>query len=184
MHPVCQHKYLGPVVQSFVSLTSSLRVILLTVLADSIHNILIFFAEKCEQLLHCKSYSHFFSKKFQHICISLDVNFNKSLTNDIVSFEQLSPGFLLFMLSLSCFFFFFVRMMKWKMTAHYQFERVLFPTIPGHFHCFTWYSPTPPPHPLPHTYIHYTQTHTRTHTHTHSLHPLSIKHFVAFVIVE
>ena len=38
--------FLGPVVQSFVSLTSSLRVISLTVLADSIHNILIFFAEK------------------------------------------------------------------------------------------------------------------------------------------
>ena len=34
----------------------------------------------------------FFSKKFQHICVSLDVNFNKSLTNDIVSFEQLGPG--------------------------------------------------------------------------------------------
>ena len=33
-------------VQSVVSLTSSLRVISLTVLADSIHNILIFFAEK------------------------------------------------------------------------------------------------------------------------------------------
>ena len=37
---------LGPVVQSVVSLTSSLRVISLTVLADSIHNILIYFAEK------------------------------------------------------------------------------------------------------------------------------------------
>ena len=37
---------LGPVVQSVVSLTSSLRVILLTVLADSIYNTLIFFAEK------------------------------------------------------------------------------------------------------------------------------------------
>ena len=36
----------GPVVQSIVSLTSSLRVISLTVLADSVHNILIFFAEK------------------------------------------------------------------------------------------------------------------------------------------
>ena len=36
-----------------------------------------------------KSYSHFFSKTFQHICVSLDVNFNESLTNDIVSFEQL-----------------------------------------------------------------------------------------------
>ena len=37
---------LGPVVQSVVSLTSSLRVISLTVLADSIYNIMIFFAEK------------------------------------------------------------------------------------------------------------------------------------------
>ena len=36
----------GPVVQSIVSLTSSLSVISLTVLADSIYNILIFFAEK------------------------------------------------------------------------------------------------------------------------------------------
>ena len=33
----------------------------------------------------------FFSKKFQHICVSLDVNFNESLTNDVVSFEQLGP---------------------------------------------------------------------------------------------
>ena len=37
---------MGPVVQSVVSLTSSLRVISLTVLADSIYNILIFSAEK------------------------------------------------------------------------------------------------------------------------------------------
>ena len=38
--------YQGPVVQSVVSLTSSLRVISLAVLAESIYNILIFFAEK------------------------------------------------------------------------------------------------------------------------------------------
>ena len=38
--------YQGPVVQSVVSLMSLLRVISLTVLADSIHNILILFAEK------------------------------------------------------------------------------------------------------------------------------------------
>ena len=37
---------LGPVVQSVVSLTSSYKVISLTVSADSVHNILIFFAEK------------------------------------------------------------------------------------------------------------------------------------------
>ena len=77
---------LGPVVQSIVSLTSSLRVISLTVLVDSVCNILIFFAEKM-------CYSHFFSKKFQHICVSLDVNFNESLTNDVVSFEQQCPVF-------------------------------------------------------------------------------------------
>ena len=45
--------------------------------------------------MHCKSYSHFFSKKFQYICVSLNVNFNESLTNDIVSFEQLGPEFFL-----------------------------------------------------------------------------------------
>ena len=39
-------KNLGPVVQSVVSLTSSLRVISLTILAHSIYNILIFFDEK------------------------------------------------------------------------------------------------------------------------------------------
>ena len=37
---------LGPVVQSIISLSSLLRVISLTVLADSIYNILILFAEK------------------------------------------------------------------------------------------------------------------------------------------
>ena len=35
-----------------------------------------------------------FSKTFPHICVSLDVNFNKSLNNDVVSFEQLGPDFL------------------------------------------------------------------------------------------
>ena len=35
---------------------------------------------------------HFFSKIFQHICVPLNLNFNESLTNDVVSFEQLGPG--------------------------------------------------------------------------------------------
>ena len=39
---------LGPVVQSVVSLTSSWRVISLTVLEGLLYSILIFFAEKCE----------------------------------------------------------------------------------------------------------------------------------------
>ena len=75
------YRFQGPVVQSIVSLTSSLRVISLTVLADSIYNILMFFAEK--------NVSSFCTAKKQHICVSLDVNFNESLTNDVVSFEQL-----------------------------------------------------------------------------------------------
>ena len=57
----------GPVVQSIVSLTMSLRVISLTALADSIYNILIFFAEKMWVAFAL-----------------LDVNFNESLTNDVV----------------------------------------------------------------------------------------------------
>ena len=88
-------KGLGPVVQSVVSLTSLLRVISLTVLADSIYNILIFFAEKMWVAFALQKLLTFFSKKFQHICVSLDLNFNKSLTNNIVSFEQLGPDFCL-----------------------------------------------------------------------------------------
>ena len=42
----------------------------------------------------CKSYSHFFSKKFQQICVSLNINFNESLTNEVVSFEQLGPDYM------------------------------------------------------------------------------------------
>ena len=50
---------LGPVVQSAVSLTGSLRVISLTVLADSINNILIFFAEKATHIFQQKNFSIF-----------------------------------------------------------------------------------------------------------------------------
>ena len=53
------YEILGPVVQSVVSLTSSLRVISLTILADSIYNILIFFAEK---MCSAKA-THIFSAK-------------------------------------------------------------------------------------------------------------------------
>ena len=38
----------------------------------------------------------FFQQKFQHICVSLDVNVNESSTNDVVSFEQLGPVFFVF----------------------------------------------------------------------------------------
>ena len=77
----------GPVVQSIVSLMSSLRVISLTILVDSVYNILIFFAEK----MWVAKATHIFSEKISAYCVSLDVNFNESLTKDIVSFEQLGP---------------------------------------------------------------------------------------------
>ena len=53
----------GPVVQSVVSLTSSLRVISLTILADSIHNILIFFAEKMWVAFALQKLLTFFQQK-------------------------------------------------------------------------------------------------------------------------
>ena len=54
---------LGPVVQSVVSLTSSLRVISLTVFADSIYNILIFFAEKMWVAFALQKLLTFFQQK-------------------------------------------------------------------------------------------------------------------------
>ena len=56
--------FLGPVVQSFVSLTSSVRVISLTVSADSIYNILIFFAEKMWVAFAAKATQIFSAKNF------------------------------------------------------------------------------------------------------------------------
>ena len=55
--------YLGPVVQSVVSLMSSLRVISLTVLADSTYNILTFFAEKNVSSFCTAKATHIFSAK-------------------------------------------------------------------------------------------------------------------------
>ena len=55
----------GPVVQSIVSLTSSLRVISLTVLADSIYNILIFFAEKMWVAFALQKLLTFFQQKIK-----------------------------------------------------------------------------------------------------------------------
>ena len=51
------------IVQSNVSLMSSLRVISLTVLADSIYNILIFFAEKNVSSFCTAKATHIFSAK-------------------------------------------------------------------------------------------------------------------------
>ena len=55
--------HLGPVVQSVISLTTSLRVISLTVLADPIHNVLIFFAEKMRVAFALQKLLTFFQQK-------------------------------------------------------------------------------------------------------------------------
>ena len=50
---------------------------------------------------HCKSYSHLFSKKFRHICVSLYVNFNESFTNYIVSFEPRCSKLMMLLVNVS-----------------------------------------------------------------------------------
>ena len=64
---------------------------------DSIYNIMIFFAEKNVSSFCNAKATHIFSAKnfsiYWNIRVSLDLNFNESLTNDIVSFEQLGPVF-------------------------------------------------------------------------------------------
>ena len=51
----------------------------------------IFCWKKLEKLLHCKRFSYFFNKKDWYIWDINIWNFNVSLTNDVVSFEQLGP---------------------------------------------------------------------------------------------
>ena len=61
--------YQGPVVQSIVSLTSSLRLISLTVLADSMYNILIYFAEKMWVAFALQKLLTFFQQKISaYLC--------------------------------------------------------------------------------------------------------------------
>ena len=68
-HNVCfcekyeKNSFLGLDVQIIISLTSSLRVISLTVLADSIHNILIFFADKMWVAFALQKLLTFFQQK-------------------------------------------------------------------------------------------------------------------------
>ena len=87
-------KDLGPVVQSVVSLTSLLRVISLTVLADSIYNILIFFGEKMWVAFALQKLLTFSQQKISAYLHITQCKFNESLTKDIISFEQLGPDVL------------------------------------------------------------------------------------------
>ena len=83
-------KVLGPVVQSIISLTSSLVVKILTVLVSSISNSQIFLLKKNVSSF-CKSCSHFFSKNISVYAKFNDQSFNNKLTNDTDSFEQPGP---------------------------------------------------------------------------------------------
>ena len=62
---------------------------LLTVLVSTISNSQIFLLKKCEQLL--QKLLTFFNKNISIYVIFNDQRFNDTLTNDIVSFEQLGP---------------------------------------------------------------------------------------------
>ena len=88
-----QLKLQGPVVQSMVSLTSSLVVKMLTVLISTISNSQVFLLKNESSILKCKSYTHFISKNISIYAIFNDQSFNDTLTDNIVSFEQLGPVF-------------------------------------------------------------------------------------------
>ena len=83
---------LGPVVQSIVSLTTLLVVKMLNVLVSTISNSHVFLLKNVSSFCKCKSYSHFSSKNIKVNAIFNDQSFNNTLTNNIVSFEQLGPG--------------------------------------------------------------------------------------------
>ena len=66
---------------------------MLTVLVRTLSNSQVFLLKKnVSSFCKCKSYSHFFSaKNISVYAIFNDQSFNDTLSNDIVSFEQLGP---------------------------------------------------------------------------------------------
>ena len=65
--------------------------ILVSCMPTTSSNTLLFLLEKCENLLQCKRFSDFSNKKLQWICNIYVLNFNETLTNDVVNFEQPAP---------------------------------------------------------------------------------------------
>ena len=99
----------GLVVQSIVSLTSSLVVKMLTFLVSTITNSWIFLLENVSSFCICKSYSYFFSKTISVYAIFNDQSFNDTSTNDMLSFKQLTQifrtlQFLYSFFSFDCYF--------------------------------------------------------------------------------
>ena len=83
----------GPVIQSVISLTSSLEVQMLTVLVSMIPNSQVFAEKMWIAFANAKAtHIFFFSKNISVYAILNDQSFNDTLTNDVVSFEQLGPG--------------------------------------------------------------------------------------------
>ena len=81
----------GPVVQSIVSLTNSLVIKILTVLVSALSNSQVFLLKMWVAFANAKATHIFFSKNISVYAIFNDQSFNDTLTNDIVSFEQLGP---------------------------------------------------------------------------------------------
>ena len=82
----CIHQ--GPVVQSIVSLTSSLVVKLLSVLLSRISNSQVVLLKKCEM----QKLLTFYQQNNSLYAILNDQSFNDMLTNNIVSFEPMGQG--------------------------------------------------------------------------------------------
>ena len=84
----------GLVVQSIVSLTTSLSRQFVKYMLTILSNPLLFLLKKCENLLQCKKILTFFPTKIAVYLYYYDHNvlsFNETLTNDIVNFEQPAP---------------------------------------------------------------------------------------------
>ena len=66
---------------------------MLTALVRTVSNSQVFLLKNVSCFCKCKSYSHFFFSKNISVYAIFDYqSFNDSLTNDIVSFEQLGLG--------------------------------------------------------------------------------------------
>ena len=76
------------VVQSIISLTSSLVGKMLTILVSTISDSQVFLLKKCEYLLY-GIYAYIFQQNICVYSIFNDQSFNDTLTNDIICFEQL-----------------------------------------------------------------------------------------------
>ena len=68
---------------------------MLIVLVSTKSNSQVFLLKNVSSFCKCKSYSQFFRKNISICSIFNDQCFNDTLTNDIVSFEQLGPELLM-----------------------------------------------------------------------------------------